>query len=184
MVSLESERLVLREFTERDFDAVHRYGSDPEVSRFMPWGPNTEEDTAGFLRRAIAKQGREPRTQYELAVTLRDSGHLIGGCGIRVVNMELGEGNIGYCLNREHWGRGYATEAARRLLRYGFQHLEFHRLYATCDPENIGSRRVLEKIGMRQEGHLRENVRMREEWRDSLVYAILENEWKKVQAHK
>jgi len=180
MVSLESERLILREFTERDFDAVHRYGSDPEVSRFMPWGPNTKEDTAGFLRRAIAKQIQEPRTQYELAVTLKDTGHLIGGCGVRAVNMERGEGNIGYCLNQDHWGQGYATEAARRLLRHGFQELKFHRIFATCDPENIGSKRVLEKIGMRQEGHLRENERMRGKWRDTLVYAILDREWKKI----
>jgi len=180
MVSLESERLVLREFTERDFDAVHRYGSDPEVVRFMPWGPNTEEDTAAFLRRAIAKQIREPRTQYELAVTLKDSGQLIGGCGIRVSNLK--QGDIGYCLNRGYWGKGYATETAMRLLRYGFEDLGFHRLYATCDPNNLRSRRVLEKAGMRLEGHLRENVLKRGEWRDSLVYAILEKEWKKVHA--
>jgi RimJ/RimL family protein N-acetyltransferase len=179
MVSLESERLVLREFIEQDFDAIHRYAVDPEVVRFMPWGPNTEEDTDRFLRRAVGYQSQDPRTHYELAVTIKEGGYLIGGCGIRATNLGLREGNIGYCLNRDHWGRGYATETARRLLRYGFQHLEYHRLYATCDPENTGSRRVLEKIGMRREGHLRENVWMRGEWRDSLVYAILEKEWKK-----
>jgi RimJ/RimL family protein N-acetyltransferase len=184
MVSLESERLVLREFREEDLKAIHRYASDPEVVRFMPWGPNTEEDTAGFLRRAIEYQSKDPRTHYEIAITLKEGGHLIGGCGIRASNLELREGDFGYCLNRDHWGRGYATETALRLLRYGFEDLKLHRLYATCDPENIGSRRVLEKIGMRREGHLRENVRVRGRWRDSLLYAILDKEWKKSVAHK
>ena len=79
----------------------------------MAWGPNSEEDTARFLRRAIVKRSREPRTQFELAVTLKESSQLIGACGIRVSNLELREGDIGYCLTRDHWGRGYATEAAR-----------------------------------------------------------------------
>jgi ribosomal-protein-alanine N-acetyltransferase len=176
MVSLESERLVLREFNEGDFEAVHRYASDPEVVKFMSWGPNTEEDTSRFLERAIGYQSQEPRTSHRLAITLKKSGYLIGGCGIRVSSQKFREGDVGYCLTRDYWGKGYATETATRLIKYGFEDLKFHRLYATCDPNNIGSSRVLEKVGMKLEGHLRENVLMRGRWRDTLIYGILEKE--------
>jgi len=146
----------------------------------MPWGPNTEEDTRNFVQRAIAHQQECPRRHYELAVVLKKENLLIGGCGIRVSNPDLGEGNIGYCLNKNFWGRGYATEAAGALLTFGFKTLNLHRIYATCDPENVASVRVLEKIGMYLEGHLRETLRIRGEWQDSLIYAILDHEWRKL----
>lgn len=174
MLSLTTDRLLLREFNEQDWESVHSYACDREVVRYMPWGPNTEDDTRNFIRRAISYQQEYPRRHFELAVILKEEDLLIGGCGIRVSNPDLGEGNIGYCLNRNFWGRGYATEAARTLLKFGFETLNLHRIYATCDPENKASVRVLEKIGMSLEGHLRENLRIRGEWRDSLVYAILD----------
>lgn len=180
MTSLTSERLLLREFNENDWQAVHLYGSDPEVVRYMPWGPNTEEESQRFIRRAITFQLEQPRRHYELAVVLKEEDLLIGGCGIRVSNPDIMEGNIGYCLNRNFWGKGYATEAARTLLTYGFETLNLHRIYATCDPENKASVRVLEKIGMSLEGRHRENLRIRGEWRDSLIYAILDYEWKRL----
>lgn len=178
MISLTSEHLLLREFKDDDWESVHTYACDPEVVKYMTWGPNTSDNTRNFILRAIAYQQEQPRIHFELAITLREEGHLIGGCGIRVSSPELREGNIGYCLNRNYWSKGYATEAARELLRFGFEALSLHRIYATCDPENFASRRVLEKIGMTLEGHLRENLLMRGEWRDSLIYAILAREWK------
>jgi len=170
----------LREFKEQDWESVHLYACDPEVVRYMPWGPNTEDDTHNFIRRAIAYQRESPRRHFELAVVLKEGKLLIGGCGIRVSNPDLGEGNMGYCLNKDFWGRGYATEAANALLSFGFETLNLHRIYATCDPENGASVRVLEKIGMTLEGRLRENIRIRGIWRDSRVYAILDHEWKKL----
>jgi len=74
---------------------------------------------------------------------------------------------------RSRWGLGYATEAAAALLRYGFDQLGLHKISASCDPENIGSVRVLTKIGMRQEGHLRDQHRVRGQWRDRLLFAAL-----------
>jgi RimJ/RimL family protein N-acetyltransferase len=86
--------------------------------------------------------------------------------------------NIGFCLNREYWGKGYATETAMGLLNYGFAELQLQRVEANCDPENSASRRLLEKIGMTYEGLLREKVLIHGEHRDYLVYSILKNEWK------
>ena len=119
-----------------------------------------------------------PRLSFELAVIWRESGQLIGGCGLSVQNQPHRVGEIGYCLCPDFWGRGCAAEAARTLLALGFEQLQLHPIQATCDPENAGSRRVLEKIGMQQEGRLRQNLYIRGQWRDSLQWSILEHEWR------
>ncbi len=181
MTSLETSRLVLREFRERDWQDVHEYASDPEVVRYMDWGPNNESITRNFVRSAISQRDEEPRKDFEFAVILTDHDHrLVGGCGIHVSHPERREGWIGYCFNKRFWGRGLGTEAAGALLRFGFGELGLHRVVATCDPRNVASIRVLEKIGMQQEGHFREHKLVRGEWCDSLWYAILEDEWKRV----
>jgi len=180
-LSLETERLTLREFVETDFGAVHAYASDLEVVRFMPWGPNTPEDTQAFLARTIARYAETPRTHYDFAIGVTGSGRLVGGCSLRVTSEEHREGSIGYCLHRGVWGRGIATEAARALLALGFGELGLHRVFAMCDAENVRSARVMEKVGMVREGRLREHRCIRGRWRDSLVYGLLDREWDRLQ---
>jgi RimJ/RimL family protein N-acetyltransferase len=179
MVALETQRLVLRELKFADVDAVQEYASNPEVVRLMDWGPNTVEETRRFIRRAIDKRRIKPRTDFTLAIVLRSEGKLIGGCGLCVSSSANREGWIGYCLNRGFWGKGYATEAAGALLRFGFEELKLHRVFATCVPLNVGSSNVMEKAGMTFEGNLREHRWIKGKWRDSLLYSILEHEWKK-----
>ncbi len=179
MVVIRTDRLVLREFDETDRQAVHSYASDPEVVRYMGWGPNTEEETKSFIRRSIDYQKEKPRQNYRFAITLRADDRLIGGCGLHVANPDNREGWLGYCLNRDFWRQGYATETAEALLEFGFQKLRLHRICATCDPANVASAHVLEKIRMQREGHLREHKWTKGRWQDSLLYAILENNWKK-----
>jgi RimJ/RimL family protein N-acetyltransferase len=142
----------------------------------MDWGPNSESDTKNFIRRAIAHRSSRPRARYELAITLRTKGELIGGCGIEKRPARK-DGVIGYCLNRAYWGRGYGTETAQALLDFGFSRLALHRITALCDPSNVQSNRVLEKAGMTLEGHLREDFPVRGEWRDTMIYGILQREW-------
>jgi RimJ/RimL family protein N-acetyltransferase len=95
-----------------------------------------------------------------------------------VSDPENREGWIGYCLNRDFWGKGYGTEVARALITFGFEQLNLHRIYATCDPQNTASAHVLEKAGMQREGHLRERKWVKGRWRDFLLYAVLDREWK------
>ena len=156
--------LVLREFTKGDWQAVHEYASDPEVVRYMDWGPNAEKETRDFIRRAMASYEKDPRREYQFAVTLEKENRLIGSCGLCVSNPDHQEAWIGYCFNRHSWGKGYATEAARRLVAFGFDELKLHRIFATCDPQNKGSVRVLEKAGMRREGLLHEHKRVKGRW--------------------
>ena len=173
---LTTERLILRTFVEDDWRAVHEYASDPEVVRCMPWGPNTEEVTREFVRRATTAATEQPRLKYDFAVTLRDSGRLIGACGI-YLRLDRHQAHIGYVLNRAFWGKGCATEAARALADFGFGELKLHRIFATCDVANPASAHVLEKLAMRREGLMRQDVWEKGRWRDSLLYAVLEDEW-------
>ena len=177
MTTLETDRLFLREFEEDDLQAIHEYASDPKVVRYMGWGPNTEKDTQKFLQRAFEQQRNQPRTDHDLAIILKAENHLIGSGGLYIGNPIHKEAELGYSLNRRFWGQGYATEAARAFVAFGFEELGLHRVYATCDPANVASARVMEKIGMQREGHLREHRWMKGKWRDSYLYAILEQEW-------
>ena len=176
MAQLETGRLLLRELVQEDWAAIHRYGSDPEVSRYMDWGPNTEADTDAFMAQALAVQRAEPRPNFQLAVVLKREDRLIGVCTLVFSDIPSREATLGYAYERAAWGQGYATEAARAMLAFGFGELGQHRIWATCAPANIGSKRVLEKIGMQREGYLRAHRWVKGRWRDSLLYAILEQD--------
>jgi RimJ/RimL family protein N-acetyltransferase len=171
-----SERLKLRDFREDDVDAVHSWASDPEVVRFMSWGPNTRELTREFLQRKFAERTGDPRRTWDLAVVRRDTGQVVGSVGLRL-DEQRQQAALGYCYHQDAWGHGFATEAAGEMLRFGFEELGLHRIHASADTRNGASIRVLDKLGMRQEGRLREHVMMRGEWRDSYLYAVLRSEW-------
>jgi len=176
MVTMKTVSLIIREFIESDFDAVHEYTTDPEVFKYQPWGPNTLKDTHDFIQNAIARQLKSPRDDYELAVEHPIEG-LIGGCGIYTRNIEEGKAKIGYTLKKSMWGKGYGTEVVGALIHFGFQQLGLHRIEASCDTRNTGSYRVMEKNGMKREGTLRENKKIHGEWRTSYIYSILEQEF-------
>ena len=113
-----------------------------------------------------------------MGLTRRESGELIGGCGLRVVRPDAAEGEIGYVLRRDCWGQGLVPEAVGSLVALGFDELALHRISATTDPQNIASARVLEKCGFRLEGCLRDHDRVKGRWRSSLVFGLLEDEWR------
>lgn len=178
MKALTTERLVLRPYRESDWEAVHEFGADPEVSRYMAWGPNTEEQTRDFIRRCIDQTNDPGRDLYAFAIALRETGAVVGGCNLSWTNREYRTMMIGYTVARPYWNRGYTTEAARELLRLGFEEMGLHRVVSWCEPENVGSWRVMEKIGMRREGHEREVEFWKSRWHDWLRYAILAHEWR------
>ena len=113
----------------------------------------------------------------QLAITLPDDGPLIGNCGIRRESDNHWEADLGYELSPEYWGRGYATEAAFAMLNFEFQKLGLHRISSWCMADISASEKVLEKIGIRLEGRLRENENFKRRRSDTLLYGALENEW-------
>ena len=177
-VALPTLRLTLRDLRDSDFERVHAYASDLEVLRYLDWGPNSVDDTRSFLALAHAAREASPRTAYHLALALRTDDQVIGGGRIEIRDAASGSGDLGYVLDRAHWGHGYATEAGRALLAFGFDRLGLHRIWARCDVRNAASARVLEKLRMQREGHLRHDVRRKGEWHDSYLYAILEPDWR------
>lgn len=175
---LVTERLILREFEEKDWEAVYAQRSDSETERYNPGGIQSEQQCREQVQRAMEAARQHPRRQYRLAVTLTVTGEVVGGCRLHILHADLREGEIGYGIRRQEWRQGYATEVATTLLTFGFEQLGLHRICADCHPDNVASWRVLEKAGMRREGWLRENRAVQTGWWDTLLYAALDHEWK------
>jgi [ribosomal protein S5]-alanine N-acetyltransferase len=173
-----TERLLLRELVEDDWRAVLAYQSTPEYLRFYEWTERTPESVQAFLRMLIGFQHETPRSKFQFAVVLPENGQLIGNCGMRVRDPVLRAGDIGYEFDPLFWGHGYATEVAHAMLAFGFAELGMHRIAAICVADNVASAHVLEKIGMRQEARFREHEWFKGRWWDTLVYAILDHEWR------
>lgn len=182
---LKTNRLILREFDPADWEAVLAYQSDQRYLRYSHWIERGEADARAFVGMFIGWRQAVPRTKYQLAISLREPGseghQLIGNCGIRMEHPDASEAEIGYELDPRFWGNGYATEAAQAIVRFGFQELDLHRISAWCIAENVASAHVLEKLGLRREGQLREKEWMRGRWWDTLIYAILVGEWRERQ---
>jgi len=173
-----TKRLFLREFNDADWKAVFQYQADPEFLRCYPWLHRSPGDVREFVCRFIEWSQERPCTKIQLAVILQSVGRLIGNCGLRKINDESKEGEIGCEVNPEYWGYGYGAEAARAMLQFGFGALGLHRIWAHCVAENVAASRLAEKIGMRKERNLREHKWMMGRWWDTLICAILDHEWK------
>lgn len=177
--TLSTESLFLREMVESDWVDVHKYAAQEIVCRYQPWGPNTLEESKAFVNQVMADASKNPRTRYVFAIINKDDEKLVGAGELNLRDAINNTGEIGYIVNPDYWGRGIATEAAMLLIDFGFEHFNLHRIFATCDPRNIGSYKVLEKVGMTKEGRIRENLKMKDGWRDSFLYSILKYEWGK-----
>lgn len=175
-VILANEKLFLREFTQYDWIDVHKYASQEIVCRYQTWGPNTEEDSKEFIQDVLDEATQTPRERYVFAIIYQEA--LIGAVEIMIKDFANKVGEIGYIVNPDYWGKGVATQSAKLMITFGFETLKLHRICATCDPRNIGSAKVLEKVGMLKEGVLRENMLMKDGvWRDSFLYSVLKQEW-------
>jgi RimJ/RimL family protein N-acetyltransferase len=166
-----TQRLLLRPIALDDWPAIFRYMSDPEVTRWLPEGVLSEAQAQAF---AVENAGEAARA---VAVVARDGGAFLGHMVFHPW-FSPGVHEIGWAIDRPYQGRGYATEAAAALLACAFDHLRCHRVIATCQPQNVASWRVMEKLGMRREAHfLRCIYRGPDEWWDEYVYAMLEDEY-------
>lgn len=175
---LTTDRLVLRDFVEEDWPAVLAYQRDPRYLRFYSSNEPTPDEARSFVGRFIAQQAETPRQKYQLAIILQATQHVIGNVGIRMRMLGAHQADIGYELDPQQWGHGYAGEAAREIVRFGFENLRLHRITAHCLAENVASARVLEKLGMLLEGRMRDSEHFKGRYWDTLHYAILEEAWR------
>jgi ribosomal-protein-alanine N-acetyltransferase len=165
----------LRPLTTDDWPAVHAWASRPEACRFQTWGPNSEDETRAFVADAVADAALQPPPRLLHAIVV--DGMVLGNGALIFHSRAQRQGEISYIVHPDHWGRGIATAAGRELLRIGFEEHGLHRIHATCDPRNAGSAAVLKKLGMRYEGRMRHTQYIRDGWRDSELFSILEDEW-------
>ena len=177
---LQTKRLLLRELRLEDWVDAQVLDRDPEVVRFQSNDVVDEEGTKKYLASSIAAQRELPRRTFDLALCLPDDDRYLGRCGLRIERPEHQEAQLWFNLRRDLWGKGYASEATRALLDYAFDTLKLHRVYGDCDPRNVASARVMERVGMSREAHLRENWWLKGEWCDSIIYAVLEQDWREL----
>ncbi len=175
-MELITARLILREFVAGDWPAVLAYQRDPRYLRLYEWADRAEADVRRFVNMFIEQQKQQPRTRFQLAITLKGDGRLIGNAGIRQGSGGAHEGEIGYELAPDEWGRGYATEAARAVVRFGFEELGLRRVSAWCVADNVASARVLEKVGLTLEGRLRDKEQYKGRYWDVLMYGMVREE--------
>jgi RimJ/RimL family protein N-acetyltransferase len=186
-----TERLLLRPFDDDDLDVLHSIESRPDVMRFLYWEPRSHEEVRETLERRKQMTAIDDSSDaLRLAAVIRESGTLIGDFSLQRVSREHQQGEIGFVMHPDHHGKGYATEASRVLLRLGFEELGLHRIVGRCDARNRASARLMERLGMRREAHLRENEFVKGEWCDEFVkgewcdefvYAMLATEWAAIQ---
>lgn len=173
MIELNTERLIIRRFSEYDGDDLYEYFSNPRVLEFEPFKPFTKDEAYGEAK-------RRADDERFLAVCLKN-GKLIGNLYFSEGDFETWE--VGYVFNEKYWGKGYASESLRALMQHAFSSLNVRRIIAQCDPKNIRSWELLERVGMRREGNLIQNIFFFTDekgnpiWKDTYEYGILKSEY-------
>lgn len=171
-----TERLILRKITVSDLYDVYDYSRREEVSRYLLWSPHTDpqmtKNHLKYLQTAYAK-----RDFHDWGVVIAESGKMIGTCGFSHFDEENNAGEIGYVLNSDYWGMGYATEAVMRVMAFGFETLGLHRIYARILEGNTASDRVAQKCGMRLESIHKRALIVKGEYKTFSEYAILKEEY-------
>jgi RimJ/RimL family protein N-acetyltransferase len=175
---LQTSRLILRRFEERDIQPFSAYRSDPQVAKYQGWeAPFGLDSAARFVHEMMSRTPGEPGQWYQIAMELKASGEMIGDCAFQRLAEDHAQAEIGFTLARRYQGQGYATEAVGRLVDYLFQDLGLHRVRANCDPDNLASSELLKKVGMRYEGRFVESLWFKGAWADEEWYAMLDREW-------
>ncbi|WP_055481445.1 GNAT family N-acetyltransferase [Sphaerimonospora mesophila] len=174
-----TERLVLRPFTDDDFDDVYAYHSRPEVARYLYWEARDREQVRTALERMTTQTTLTEEGQLLLlAVYWPEAGAVVGQVNLEWLSQENRQGETGFVFNPDYHGKGLAREAAEVMLRLGFEELGLHRVIGRCDPRNEPSWRLMERLGMRREAHFVQNEIFKGEWGDEYVYAMLAEEWR------
>jgi len=176
---LTTERLVLRGFRPDDAAAVQRVAGDRDVAATVLNVPHPYEDHMAEAWIASHALAIEQLREYPFAITLRDTGELIGSMGLVDINFRHRRAEVGYLLGKSYWNRGYATEALRAVLRYAFEELDLNRVFAYHFECNPASGRVLQKAGFQREGCLRRHVERWGVFHDLPVFGILRDDFLK-----
>lgn len=169
------DQVVLREFTRDDVDDVLAIIGDDAVTTWLSFDSRDRAQAVAMIEGTIERARQEPRAEFYLGVTKRDDDSLIGFARIGLSGVQAGK--LGYAIAAKEWGRGYATDAARALVTYAFKELGLHRITAAIGPDNVASIAVVQQLGFMREGVLRDHVFANGQWRDSVLFSVLAQEW-------
>ena len=175
---IETPRLVLRHFAERDLAAFTAYRNDPEIARFQSWSGIADAEARAFVAEQAANQPGIPGCWFQFAIARREGDALIGDCALRLDEAQPRIAEIGYTLSRASQGCGYAGEALGAMLDWAFATLALRRVRALTDTRNAPSIALLERLGFQREAHLRQDAWHKGEWCDEYLYAVLSDEWR------
>jgi len=174
---LETDRLILRPYAPDDIDDLLSYHRLEEVARYQFWEPRDLAAMEEHLQKCLGQQQiSQDQDVLALVVEMQGAGRVIGDLFFAVRDREARQGEIGFSFHPNFQGRGYASEAAGRLIRLGFEEYGMHRIFGRCDARNAGSARLMERLGMRKEAHFREHAIFKGGWDEEFVFAILEHE--------
>ncbi len=174
-----STHLYLRNLKKKDWKDIHHYAARKEVSQYQIWGPNTEQDTLAYVEGVLKDEKVTPQTRFVQVAVDEQTDRVVGAGEIIIKSFAHRSGEVGYILHPDYWGKGIGTLLGGAMIERGFSVLNLHRIQATCGPENLSSQGVLTKIGMTLEGKIRHHLKVKDGWRDSLIYGLLEDEWRK-----
>ncbi|MDO7854779.1 GNAT family N-acetyltransferase [Hymenobacter convexus] len=176
--SILAGRVRLRHLRPADLPVFAAYRADPSVCRFQGFDPFSEAQAIGFIARHTAADiPAAPGEWVQIAIARSANDELLGDCALHLLAHEPRIAEIGITLAPQQQGRGYASEALRGLLRFCFEELGLHRVVALVDPRNAPSVALMERVGMRREGHFRQNGWYKGEWCDEYQYALLAADW-------
>ncbi|OIN65543.1 GNAT family N-acetyltransferase [Exiguobacterium sp. KRL4] len=174
---LETERLILRPLQTGDLDDLFEYTQDEETARYVTWNANqTVEQAEQFLNYVLSnyEQGKEA----PWAIVWKETGKMIGTIDfIHLLLDDTKQAELGYAISRQFWGKGIVTEAVACVMAFGFEELRLERIQARCMEGNVGSARVMEKVGMTYEGTLRRLIFIKEAFHDVKMYSMLREEY-------
>ena len=173
-VRLSGRAVTLREFRSDDAaDALAIIGDD-RVTRWLSFDSRDMAAAQAMVDGAAERARYEPRAEYYLAITTGKD-ELVGFARLALAGVKAAK--LGYAIRADRWGKGYATDAASRMITLGFAELGMHRISAAIGPDNAASVAIVRNLGMKYEGRLRDHVFTKGAWRDSLLFSILEQEW-------
>ncbi|HEY8889520.1 MAG TPA: GNAT family protein [Clostridium sp.] len=173
--TITTDRILLRKLEINDRNDFFRYRSLPDVYEYQSFIPKSLNSVDDFIS-GIASNPNIPNTWFQLAIVIKNGDMLIGDIGIHFLE-DNDQAEVGYTLEPSYQGQGYAIESLKAVISYLFFDLKKHRITASVDPNNTKSIRLLEKLGMRKEGHFIKSYRMGDIWLDDCIYAILKDEW-------
>jgi RimJ/RimL family protein N-acetyltransferase len=176
-MDLETIRLKILQIEGHDLEEIHNKNLIFEVAEFNTIGiPKNIQETEALIVSVIQDKLNEERKRYGWVIRIKETDEFIGEIGIILSEKRFKKAEIYYSFLPRYWGKGYATEAVKSIINFGFQELKLHRMEAGVATENMRSIKILEKIGMRREGLKRKILPIRGEWKDNYHYAILEND--------